>query len=1003
MTGIDQDSFLSANTSNTSNSNRLRLGQPVHVAASSPRHSPSRSKPKPQRPKKSDDKIQVMITNCNSLFGKKEAFAETVKSSNPHVILVTETWLKPDIGNSECIPDNYTAYRKDRLGRTGGGVLIAVRNDIITTHLEYLDVDAELIWISLQMVNSKPIHICCFYRPPNQGITPIQRLRESLSKIDWKKNPHVWVGGDFNVPDINWEIPCRKPSLNCNYPAELTTELLTLLEDFSLTQLALEPNHNFQTRSVSVQNILNLLCVSNPSSFSALQTEPGISDHFKLVVEAEIRPIIQKNVRRKVYLWHKADENSLKSELRHFGKTFEENCNKLSVEQNWNKFVQALQELVNKNVPSTLKSTRFNLPWLTRPLKRLIRRKNRAFYTAKTTRSTRQWERYRNLRKQVQQDLRKAEQDYLSTTVFDSLQTNVKKFWSFIKHRRQDACGISALKVNGSLFNEARDKAEILSKQYQSVFTKDDASNVPSLGISPYPAVDDLFVSSEGVLKLLKGLNINKAPGPDGIYPQVLKMCADEIAPILQIIYNQSISTGKLPKDWRKANISPIFKRGSRSDAANYRPVSLTSISCKLLEHIIYHHIVNHLENFDILCEHQHGFRPRRSCETQLLSTVHHIFDGVDKTKQVDAIILDFEKAFDVVSHKRLLHKLKHYGIRNSLLPWISDFLTNREQSVVIQGRSSNPVHVDSGVPQGTVLGPLLFLCYINDLPDNITSKVCLFADDCLIYSPVKDQKDCRNLQTDLNKLAKWGKKWQMKFKPTKCNIMRFTRKKSPITFNYTLSGQSLPETSHHKYLGVTLSSDMRWNRHVDTVSAKANSIIGFIRRNLSNAPVNVKTQAYKSLVRPHVEYCSSVWNPHTKRNKDKIEAVQRRAARVISNDHGRTSSVTSMMERLKLPPLQNRRQYSSLVMFQKITFNHVDLNIKEFIHMQEAPLARTRMTTRSTKPNQFAIPQSNSQPHLYSFFPNTARIWNSLPEEITSVENVNKFSSALQKNMQLV
>lgn len=129
----------------------------------------------------------VMITNCNSLFGKKEAFAETVKSSNPHVILVTETWLKPDISNSECIPDNYTAYRKDRLGRTGGGVLIAVRNDIIATHLEYLDVDAELIWISLQMVNSKPIHICCFYRPPNQGITPIQRLRNHSQRLTGRK------------------------------------------------------------------------------------------------------------------------------------------------------------------------------------------------------------------------------------------------------------------------------------------------------------------------------------------------------------------------------------------------------------------------------------------------------------------------------------------------------------------------------------------------------------------------------------------------------------------------------------------------------------------------------------------------------------------------------------------------------------------------------------------------------------------------------------------------
>ena len=532
--------------------------------------------------------------------------------------------------------------------------------------------------------------------------------------------------------------------------------------------------------------------------------------------------------------------------------------------------------------------------------------------------------------------------------------------------------------------------------------TREDTTSLQSLGQSQFPTVTDLKITTKGVEKLLGELKINKAPGPDGVNPHILKMCAEEIAPILKIIFQQSIATGKLPKDWKSANISALFKKGSRTDPANYRPVSLTSVACKVLEHIIYRHIMIHLENFNILCDNQHGFRARRSCETQLLSTIHHIFNDADKVKQVDAVILDFAKAFDTVPHKRLLHKLRFYGIRGSLLSWMSDFLTNREQRVVIQGKSSKSVHVDSGVPQGTVLGPLLFLCYINNLPDGLTSKVCLFADDCLLFRPINNNSDCLALQKDLHKLSGWEKKWQMNFKPEKCNVIRFTRKRSPLIHNYSLSGHTLKETNQHKYLGVTLSADMKWNHHIDNITAKANSVNGFIRRNLSNAPVQVKTQAFKSLVRPHVEYCSSVWAPHTRKYIDKIESVQRRSARVITQDYGRTSSVTAMLNKLKLPLLQHRRQFNSLVMFHKTMHHHVDLDINNFLSLQEPPATRTRMVTRSCKANQLVIPQSNSQPHLYSFFPQMARSWNSLPEEVTTPSSINSFKTALQKHMQL-
>ena len=213
----------------------------------------------------------------------------------------------------------------------------------------------------------------------------------------------------------------------------------------------------------------------------------------------------------------------------------------------------------------------------------------------------------------------------------------------------------------------------------------------------------------------------------------VLKSLADNIAPSLAQIFQTSVDTGKLPEDWRSANVACAFKKGDRHEASNYRPISLTSVSCKILEHIIYTHIISHLESHKILTHLNHGFRAGYSTETQLITTVHDLLTSFDSGKQIDLAILDFSKAFDTVPHDRLLQKLDKYGIRGPLHDWLRSFLTERSMQVVVEGCSSNQTSVDSGVPQGTVLGPLLFLCHINDLPEVVKSQVRLFADDCLI------------------------------------------------------------------------------------------------------------------------------------------------------------------------------------------------------------------------------------------------------------------------------
>ena len=248
----------------------------------------------------------------------------------------------------------------------------------------------------------------------------------------------------------------------------------------------------------------------------------------------------------------------------------------------------------------------------------------------------------------------------------------------------------------------------------------------------------EITVDTKGVLKLLNGLKVRKAPGPDDLSARVLKECGSEIAPILAFIYNESLAQGTELDDWRQANLAPVYKKGEKYDAANNRPVLLTCISCKTLEHIIVSNINKHLSLENILGDCQHGFRSQRSCETQLVQFFHDMVSNLDRAlnrghRQLDVIIMDFAKAFDKVPHKRLLYKLHYYRIR-STHKWIASWLSERYQKVVLDGQASDPVPVLSGVPQGSVLGPVLFLIFINGLPDNIRSSVRLFADDCVLY-----------------------------------------------------------------------------------------------------------------------------------------------------------------------------------------------------------------------------------------------------------------------------
>ena len=434
----------------------------------------------------------------------------------------------------------------------------------------------------------------------------------------------------------------------------------------------------------------------------------------------------------------------------------------------------------------------------------------------------------------------------------------------------------------------------------------------------------------------------------------------------------------------------PLFKKGDRAAPSNYRPVSLTCICSKILEHIIYSHICTHLTRYNILCDQQHGFRHSRSCETQLILTINDLAESLNRNEQTDVIFLDFSKAFDKVSHLHLFHKLHHYGIRGDLLTWIKDFVVNRSQQVIVNGQQSDPTHVTSGVPQGTVLAPLLFLCFINDISNKINSRIRLYADDVLLYNTIHSQTDCQRLQRDLHTLEEWAANWRMLFNSQKCEFLRVTNKKHLILAQYSIQKEPIREVTHAKYLGVTIDQHLSWSEHIKQITNKANRVKGFLQRNLHSCPIQIKSNCYKALIKPILEYTSIIWAPHTQKDIRVLEKVQRNAARFVHNNYSHYASVSEMLRCLKWPTLAQGRNDQKLIMMFKIIHHLVDIQANSYL----TPAATTQYTRGHHM--RFTQPFTRIDSYLYSFFPSSIKLWNALPNHVIDSTNIEQFKQRI-------
>jgi hypothetical protein len=417
--------------------------------------------------------------------------------------------------------------------------------------------------------------------------------------------------------------------------------------------------------------------------------------------------------------------------------------------------------------------------------------------------------------------------------------------------------------------------------------------------------------------------------------------------------------------------------------------VSLLSIVSKIAERCVYDKIYPLI--CDKLCIHQHGFLKGKSTCTQLVDFTNALSSVLDKGGQTDVIYTDFSKAFDTVSHNMLLTKLKKFGFCGNLFNWFQSYLSTRLQAVVISGATSTWLPVTSGVPQGSILGPLLFLLYINDLPDVIkNSKIALFADDVKMYSEVININDCHNLQDDINSLCAWSVTWGMRLNVSKCKVLSVSRKKNTVIFNYAINSEQLERLDVMRDLGVIIDNKLSWNDHVTTILAKAKRVMGLIKRSIGyKAPVSVKRTLYLTLARSIVDSGTQVWGGLSKTNSIKIEKLQRSATRYILDFP--SINYKERLLKLNLLPLTYRRDLSDVCLFFKSLNSQCALNVNNYVQFTSDLKRNTRS---SVIPTNICVPGCKTDAHKKMFFNRISKLWNSISPQIRVLRDFSVFKS---------
>lgn len=873
--------------------------------------------------------LSVYFQNVRGLRGKCHTVRPNISSCDYDVIGLVETWLQEGVNTSEVFPnDNFTVYRRDRCLQTtakrdGGGVVLALKKHLNTVRLPAFEPnDVEVIWAFIDL--EIPLYICCAYLPDRSQSAAYhsfnKSLQDNITSIRVREF-NLLVLGDFNLPSIHWESAPDGSLSPTDYLSNdvngLNASFVQIMNCFNLLQFNNNVNHNGRILDLVLSDINSeqITCLSP----TIILSEPIDRHHPPVQVDIDTaRPKIHPQCERKRFDFPAANFDQINNDLSAVNWSRElrgdTNC-MLSI------FYAILMSSIHRNVPiKSLRRLKYPV-WFSGSLIGLLEEKKKLHRHYKRVRNQESYRNFSKIRAKVKMKIVACYHTFVGI-VEERMHSHMREFWRYTKSLRKTNTFPSFMRYNTNTATSDTAIAELFRNFFSSVFV--DSSNMTTHQTYKTKANQSLHLlqfSEETILEVIQKLNPDKGAGEDGITNLLILKCSNTLVTPLRIIFNKSLRDGIFPDRFKKTIMHPIHKSGDMHDVDNYRPIALLNAFAKIFEKLVHAAVLHQVGPY--LDENQHGFLPKRNTCSNLIEFVSFIAEKFDCKEQVDVIFLDLSKAFDRISHHILVERLRSFGITGSLLHWMTSYLEKREVNVVFNGACSTSFFPDSGVPQGSILGPLLFVIYIDDLLTLLTLLRLFYADDGKLCKVINSLLDCSILQHDLHRIYQWCVDNCLPVNPAKCHKVTFTNKTSnAIAYDYVFpDGSGLANSDTTKDLGVTFDGALRFNAHIHQLVLKGFKTLGFIiRTSRSFTSLDAVMHLYRTLLLTQLDYCSPVWSPFYQTHIDLVERVQRRFTRYVYRKFGfNYESYESRCKALGLLTLRKRRMVADQMLLYSV------------------------------------------------------------------------------------
>ena len=960
------------------------------------------------RPSEADDKmfepfknkgLHIIHINSRSVIHKIEEIKILSYKVKAAVICVTETWLDESVTNSEIEIKGYQVIRKDR-NRSGGGVCMYINTNLAFNQRNDLETDElEALWCEILLPKTKPIVVGCCYRPPKQNKF-LERMEENISKLCY--DSETIILGDMNI--------CFHSKTGHMY-----NKYINILRMYGMEQVISET-----TRETSKSaTILDHIICNKKEKISQYGVMPiGISDHY-------ITYCTRKIVRECINSHNSIKIRSMKTyNVQMFNeKLSNENWRCVyeakTVDEAWSTFRDILIKIIDKVAP--LKEIRIKQrtePWMTSDILDKIKERDRILAEYKRNKNNEEkYNQFCKIRNKIQQDIKRVKSDYISNKIQEN-NNDSKKLWQQLKN-----LGYSGKsKENSKTVLRIEDELCFDEKKVVSYFNNF-FTTVASTLVSKLPYVDKIFstdsynfknyyrskgltdnnfklveVTEEYVYRVIMKLGVNKGTGLDCLPARFIVDGARILKGPITYIINMSISTSEVPKGLKEARVKPLYKKNNRQEVGNYRPVSILNVISKVLERAVYDQLSNYLRSNNVIYDFQSGFRNDHSTDTCLI----HLFDllktNSSKGNYTGLVFLDLQKAFDTVDHYILCNKLRAMGVKS--VEWFYSYLCGRSQIVKIDEHCSEACNISCGVPQGSILGPLLFLCYVNDMKISVSCQLLLYADDSVLIVSHKDPEVVANrLGKELETCNTWmiNNKLSLHLGKTETMLVGSKKKLEKVhNFKITCLGQTIEGVKSVKYLGVFLDRCASGELNCQLVIKRINARLKFMYRQAKDLNQKVKKTLCSALIQPHFDYaCSSWYSGVGSKSKKQLQICQNKIIRFIMGVGPRTHIGQTEREKVNMLSVNNR------VRELKLNHAHNIFNNRGPAYLAEHFQRRADNQQVRTRNSQFNFNVKSVHGSAAHTFYNTAiKEWNSLPSNLQSLVSKDQFKTSLRNHL---